>query len=657
MSTLLKPLIALGITLLIFAGFYVLVDTDLLDLVQTRFYNPSVVNTYVKENTIDAEIVQSCIFELQDKFAETLTESAVRSSFLYNQSAGDIYERSRIYGILLETTAGLQAVQFVDTNGLRIHYSTSARDIMSQDVSSTAYRNYNEDPLALPYETVSVADGDSAKFFMDEKNDRIIYSYPFRDSMDVYRGTALFTVSAKALSERLAEHGRLKISDNVSIVNNPVGILLGSPETSKLDIIRNVSEVWNEGVQERVTLDAKDSGVVFSLISSRTERGIYFGRLINDLLFSISTPMKLILNIAIFLTFYLTLFFIINAKPNPVTVVRNRMRRLRESLLEQLYVDKTPEERVEWILELEQRRDGIHSQLKGSLRLKKQQEESINRIIDNLWDELLAILKVGSGIVMPLSFDSSAVRSDAGSVSTAGSADELEEIIEEVEEAEEIDETGEIEEANEAALADDIDEIEEIGEVDEIDETGSIEEVEEISEIEEIGEPTEVPDEISAETENNVIDIAMREAMEPPKSKNKGLLGKASKVETKPKSSKSKKGLLSVASKEAKIEMPAAMSRKGLLAIADGSRTTDVSADTQAHAGLLASASKYADMDIRVSPGLLDFTTEIESAREYLDDDNDMQDASLEVNVVSPFQSMFSSLEKPTKKKKIKTKK
>ncbi|MDR0320644.1 MAG: hypothetical protein LBI28_04005 [Treponema sp.] len=647
MSTFLKPLVALGITILIFAGFFILVDTELLDLVQTRFYNPSVVNTYVKENSIDAEIIQNCIFELQDKFAETLTESAVRSSFLYNQSAGDIYERSRIYGILSETIVGLQSIQFVDTNGLRIHYSTSARDIMSQDVSSTAYRNYNEDPLALPYDMVSVADGDSAKFFMDEQNDRIIYSYPFKDSMDVYRGTALFTVSAKALLERLAEHGRLKISDNVSLVNNPVGILLGSPETSKSAIIKNVSEVWNEGVQGRITLDAKDSGVVFSLISLKTERGIYFGRLINDVLFSISTPMKLILNISIFFTFYLTLFFVINAKPNPVTVVRNRMRRLRESLFDQLYVNKSAEERVSWILELEQRRDGIHSQLKGSLKFKKQQEESINRIIDDLWDELLAVLKVGSGLVMPLSFDASAVKPVADEVSVSGEAEELEEIIEE---AEAIEEAGAV------------DEIEEIGEVDEIYETGEIEEVEEIAEIEEIEEPVEVIDEISAEKEpeDNVIDIALSEAMEPPKSKTKGLLERADKLEKKPpKSSKSKKGLLSVASNKAKIEMPAAMSGKGLLALADESLTTDVSADTDTSAhegGLLASASKYANMDIRVSPGLLDFTDEMESTREYLDDDNDIQDVTLEVNVVSPFQSMFSSLEKTKKTRKTKKK-
>jgi hypothetical protein len=639
LSTFFKPLLALGITILIFAGFLILANADLLDLIQTRFYNPSVVNTYVNENSIDAQIVQKFIFELQDKFAETLAEPAVRSSFLYNQSADDIYERSRIYGILLETTGGLQSVQFIDSNGLRIHYSTSAHDIMSQNVSSTAYRNYNEDPLSLPYETVSVADGDSSKFFMDEQSGRIIYSYPFRDSMDVYRGTALFTVSARAIVEKLAEQGRLKGSDNISIINAPVGVLFGSPEISKSDIIRNVSEVWNEGIQGRVTLDAKDSGVVFSLISFRTDRGIFFGRLINDNLFSISSPMKLILNICIFLTFYLTLFLLINLKPNPITVVRNRMRRLRESLFDQLYVNKSTEERVKWILELEQRRDGIHSQLKGSLKFKKQQEESINRIIDDLWDELLAVLKVGSGLAI---LGSSAAKPAAEKVSTTDEAEELEEIIEEVEEA------------AEAEALDDIEEIDEIDEIEEIEEIDEADEINKAGEIDELEELPDLPDElVSAEEfdEVNIIDIALREAIEPSKPKARGLLWLASKFERKKSAfDQAKNDLLALASKEARTK-PAALTGKGLLALADEYiRSMSVSADAHAHAGLLALANKYNQLaavsaKARAPSGLLALASRIGNDSKYPDNDEDIQDIIPEVSVVSPFQAMFSSLE------------
>ncbi|MCL1958112.1 MAG: hypothetical protein FWF68_00775, partial [Spirochaetes bacterium] len=131
---------ALLISILLFVGLNFLANGNLLNIVETRFYNPSVVNSYIEENVGDVRIVQNHINNLKSKFYQTLTVPAIRGSFLYNQSPNDIFERSKIYGTLMESTVGLQSVQFVDSNGIRIHYSTSARDIMSQDQRSTAYR-------------------------------------------------------------------------------------------------------------------------------------------------------------------------------------------------------------------------------------------------------------------------------------------------------------------------------------------------------------------------------------------------------------------------------------------------------------------------------------------------------------------------------------
>ena len=96
LSGFIKPLAALVITILVFTGFAFLADIEMLDFVQTRFYNPSVVNSYVKENAIDSEIAGNHISDLYTDFESVLNEPAIRSSFLYNQSADDIYERSRI---------------------------------------------------------------------------------------------------------------------------------------------------------------------------------------------------------------------------------------------------------------------------------------------------------------------------------------------------------------------------------------------------------------------------------------------------------------------------------------------------------------------------------------------------------------------------------
>jgi len=434
-----KPILALIISILIFTGIALSADGKLADFIQIHFYNPSVVNLYAKENAKDAELAQNHILYLQNKFALTLNDPAVRRSFNYYQSPENISERSRIYGLLLETVGGLQSVQFVDSNGTRIHYSTSSGDIISQNSDSTAYKNYTDNPLALPYDVVSVPFGGSAKYTMDEHGSRIIFSYPFLDSLDVYWGTAIFSVSVRALTEKLIAEGRLKASDDVSVVSSPPGILFENHDSYKTDIFNKVSVIWNSGERDRITLVSENSGVKFSLISYKARNGLFFGRLVNDALFSISDSMKLILYLSLFFTFYLALLFLFNYRPNSITVLQNRMTSLKEKLFEQLDANKSIQDRSKWILELEQRREEIHNELKHNIKTLRYSEKIIDGIIDKSWEEMLTVIKAG------ISIDPAASKTHAGktghtvNVKKAAEKNETGEIeeIEELEEAEE----------------------------------------------------------------------------------------------------------------------------------------------------------------------------------------------------------------------------
>ncbi|MDR1654762.1 MAG: hypothetical protein LBR96_02095, partial [Treponema sp.] len=128
-----KAALSLLISVFLFAGFTVLAFSGLFDLVETRFYNPSIVRSLSNEVEKDAETVDSFFGSLTGHFAATLSEPAVQRSFLPNQSGQDILERSRVYGVLMEELGGLQSVRFVDSGGIRIHFSTSPRDIFNQD--------------------------------------------------------------------------------------------------------------------------------------------------------------------------------------------------------------------------------------------------------------------------------------------------------------------------------------------------------------------------------------------------------------------------------------------------------------------------------------------------------------------------------------------
>jgi hypothetical protein len=169
-------------------------------------------------------------------------------------------------------------------------------------------------------------------------------------------------------------------------------------------------------------------------------------------------PLNYILLISIFLTLFLTLYFLTNIKPNAVTLVRNRIKTLRANLFEQLYVNKEGRERAKWVFELEQRREEIKAELKHNLKITREQEKIIDSMIDNAWNELLAVIKPD-------------VENTASAYPFLDSMDKNKrtEFLKELEILEKlIGIDGEIEELEELIVAETSDEIKDMGEIEEI---------------------------------------------------------------------------------------------------------------------------------------------------------------------------------------------
>jgi hypothetical protein len=386
-----KVALSLLISVFLFAGFTVLAFTGLFDLVEARFYNPSIIKGLTEDINRDTETIQDFLTELQSRFSATLRENPVKRSFLPIQSAEDIYERTRIYGLLVESLGGLQWVRFIDAGGIRIHFSTYAQDILRQDRLSVAYRNYSDSAENLPYAQVEVPHQGNMKITLDDRGDRIIFSFPFYDSFEVYRGTALFSLSLRAITEHLIREGRTKVGENISILNNPPGIVEGIPGSLQRVLLPMIASIWGEGMLSLSPLDSTGSGITLTLISSKTLQGIFVGRLVDESVFSFPQPMKIILLASFFLTVYLIIFLVFNAKQDTMTVVENRLKQLRLAFLEQYYDRKKDTDLDQWNRELEQRREEIRAEIKQGLGLHRAAGQEIDALIDNFWDELLSL--------------------------------------------------------------------------------------------------------------------------------------------------------------------------------------------------------------------------------------------------------------------------
>ncbi|MDR1566327.1 MAG: hypothetical protein LBS48_03460 [Treponema sp.] len=510
-----KAAFTLLISVVLFAGFTVLAYTGLFDLVEAKFYNPSIIVSLTNDVNHDAESVGNFLAGLEDRFAATLREEAVRRSFLPNQSAEDIFERSRIYGILLESLGGLQWVRFIDAGGTRLHYSTYQADILFQDQRSMSYRNYTDVSGSVPYERIASSDQGRSRLILDQAGERILFSFPFYDSFDVFRGTAAFSLSVRAVGDRLTSEGRIKAGENVSIVENPPGILTGLPVSSAQALLPGIASIWDEGLLNLTTLDS-GSGISLALISARTGQGFFQGRLVNEALFEFPQVMKIILLVSFFLTVYLTVFLLFNIRQDSFTIVQNRLKQFQISLIEQCYERKSDADWGRWSRELEQRREEIREELKKGIRTKpagKDGQNDIDVLIDKSWDELLAVIggRRETGIdeaklqsilnkilapplgqqAVPAQISVPASPAQTGNApeepSPIEELPEVEELSEaEPAEAEAVEEIGEVEAVEELAEAEPVEELAEAEPVE-------VEPVEELSEVEPVeAEPAEV---------------------------------------------------------------------------------------------------------------------------------------------------------------------
>jgi hypothetical protein len=423
-----KVSVSLLISVLLFAAFSVIAFTGLFDLIEARFYNPSITKQALQEITTDANLVSGYIKEVQGRFSDLLKEPSVQRSFLPNQSAEDIFERSKATGLLLEATGGLQWIRFIDMGGKRIHYSTLREDILRQDATSLAYKNYGDNPQDPPFDLINIPDKSPPRILGDGNQERLLFCFPFYDSFSVYRGTAVFSLSIRSITERMIREGRLRIGEEVTLISEPLGFVTGLPRSGKAALTTAIGSSWKEGILGPVPLSS-DNGSRFALLSVKTESALLVGRLLDDRLFVFPFAMKLILLASFFITSFLLVFLFFNLQQDTTTIVRERLKRLQLSLLEEYYDKKEAIDWNRWAREMEQRRETIRSELKRGLPRKpwKKLEQDIDNLIDKSWDEIITILGGKTAPQITATFDEGKLQellnrliSTAGAVPPAG---------------------------------------------------------------------------------------------------------------------------------------------------------------------------------------------------------------------------------------------
>ena len=530
MTTIQRISISLLITIVLITGFSFFAYSGFFEYIETTFYNKRVTELYENDLQKKKNIIEQYHKNYRNRFEAVLEEIDVGKIFSPNWDREYIFKHENLFDTLLSEYQGLLLVRFIDENN-KIHYSTSDDDVERRSDFRIVYRILDDSMTKIPIQDLQVTQEEMYEILLDYESDRIVYKFPLIDELDQFRGTALFYLDKGTLEEYLVAQGGLQVGREVSLI--PGGYLFFSRLLSEDILGKRTEQRWSENLfEEKYILTDEATGERFVLLSKSMEDLGTVGLLINQRLFQISGPLKIVLLIASGLTLFLILLLVFSLRQDRELIIRNRLKKFQLQFL-QGYLEN--QDKLDWNQikgDIKRKQSSLRKELKKGLgKLKPDKEKKIDSLIDEGWHEIFEILDKRS-IQQPASAvnidnleeviqriyalqqtlpqktnpegtspdlqanSAQPVRENAEGITETQEAVNSEELqsagaIEELEELEEVELAEEIEPAELAEAVEEVEEVEAaevVEELEEIEEAGEVEELADAGEIEAAGE-------------------------------------------------------------------------------------------------------------------------------------------------------------------------
>jgi hypothetical protein len=540
-----KVALSLLLSILLFAGLVVAAYAGLFNVLETRFYQPSVVKTMETQLSSVADALSSWHETNAKQFQAFVSDEAVKRSLLPNQSADDITKRANLAGAMLAEMPGVIGIRIIDSGDTapageadsgrrRIHFSTFKEDILKKEDFRIVYEYYGAVPGDIPAGDLAIPPGASSRVVTDASNDRFLYCFPFYDAYSTLRGTAVFYVSARAAVQNLVALNLIRLSDRLTLVSSAdratVGAVSGMPHVGESLLTGAILDHWGRrDLSAGRIVEGDKTGWV--LLSRDAGPYGFVGQLVEESAFTFSRSVRILFLSIGFLTLFLVIFLLFNLRQDSMVVIRSRIKKFQVRLLEEL-LEKSDDAQWEEIgKNLTYRKHDISAEIKKGFgrRVTKKHGKEIDALLDKSWEEILAAIgrqeKKRSSIAnaddirlmleqvlqnnaislnltgvpvaqgKPAAAGSAGVSPKAAKTAPAPSAHEsaeLEEVesLEEIPEAEPAEAIEELDEIEEAEAVEEIEPLEEIEEAEAVEEAEPVEEIEEAEAVEEI-EPLE----------------------------------------------------------------------------------------------------------------------------------------------------------------------
>ena len=423
---------SLLVSVLAFSIFTVAAFSGLFDFVEVKFYQPAVKR--VKEQKLDEikDAENEYLENLMTRFNIFEMEKDVKTYVDLRPDDISVQKREKLRSALMTETAALLGIRLIDDNGSNIYFSTFDSDKLKKSEKTLSYKNY--DSLdEISFEAVKSSDwisenapsGEKGRVIKDASLNRLIFSFPFYDSKNIFRGTLLFYCDANHFNRYLFSRNLIDVNGFCVLVaaesENPKfeagfgGYVFGLPNFGRKSAAQQILSEWKENSEKsfwKMTFEGKENGE--SLLNSerpenssalkdipgKTEQKSYFvfskkfersdagfvAAIYDESEFKFPKFLRLLLLISVFITFFLVVFLIFSFKHDDIVVIKSKITSFKKQFVRQ-YKKMAG---IENDSDLDLHKKNLEETIKKSLgRLAVKYEPEFQNLFEKCWNEIL----------------------------------------------------------------------------------------------------------------------------------------------------------------------------------------------------------------------------------------------------------------------------
>ena len=383
-----KVSVSLLIAIIGFSAFSFFAFSGLFDAIEASFYSPRVLEHYRSELTnAHRELVEFRENNLA-RFSAVVEQAEIRTLYQPNQTRGDIEARAGIFRRIADDRSGFVASVFLNRDGTQLHFSTREDDY-TESAGIRSYRPLEEIEDGERLSELALAVPDEADMVLDAETSSLIFRHPVIDVNGIWRGTGLFIFSSRSFTNRLISAG-ITDPDRVIELVSPNGILLNVRREGRAELREGVADSWEQSDEESLIRLSGDRDIVVPVLE-RSDFRIGYVVPADELM--LSNELQAIVLAGTFLTLFLIVFLLLNIRQDSTVVLSERIKRFQLGLLRE-YLERGEE--LDWRSrrdELLRRKPEMTRRLKQGIgRVRAEDREKIDDLVDKSWDEIIDVL-------------------------------------------------------------------------------------------------------------------------------------------------------------------------------------------------------------------------------------------------------------------------